>query len=479
MSDSQITYHEVEFLLPAQRFNIQFSYISQKGLPFYREFLLRLMYIAPMSKSQISNFFGLSKRETDAAITDLVERGELTLSNSGRLMLTDKSKDYFYDLSESPQLLSVQDSATTLSFDLVTFSCLGNNQNNDKWKAGIPLSADNTNLSKSESMVEKHFQQQFQSILEKGFLPKSLSQEGKDDPTVYTVNSVSKLQQLPLRLTTHFKLDIDGRSIERNDFEQLNSSEIVHELITEELSHLSRQNNIQSIGMAMLEIEDKHTLKFFESGCFSPKNLEDINRLSEYESLQRTTFIGPIYLTDNWDTLQKNLAPIIKNINECKTNSEPNNFIWIVPSDPFWGKSQRFISSFSNFLNRANTKGNHKNKSKQIYNPTIFFPIANEEDRRTARQWYNQITPYHEKARGLVEGFLGGNTEVLYLEDELVVIIYHLSQPDQFPVSLPIGFISKEKETVKKIGDLIKEYVNSSSAFDKPNNCGLLTDIIK
>jgi hypothetical protein len=38
-------YHEIDFLLPAQRFNINFSYITQKGLPFVREFVLRLIHL--------------------------------------------------------------------------------------------------------------------------------------------------------------------------------------------------------------------------------------------------------------------------------------------------------------------------------------------------------------------------------------------------------------------------------------------------
>ena len=52
ISDNKVTYHEVDFLLPAQRFNIQFSYVSQKGLPFIREFVLRLVHVASMSKAQ-------------------------------------------------------------------------------------------------------------------------------------------------------------------------------------------------------------------------------------------------------------------------------------------------------------------------------------------------------------------------------------------------------------------------------------------
>ena len=34
--DNKLAYHEIDFLLPAQRFNINFSYITQKGLPFVR-----------------------------------------------------------------------------------------------------------------------------------------------------------------------------------------------------------------------------------------------------------------------------------------------------------------------------------------------------------------------------------------------------------------------------------------------------------
>ena len=132
ISENKVTYHEVDFLLPAQRFNIQFSYVSKKGLPFIREFVLRLVHVASMSKSQISKYFGLSRRETEEAISDLVQRGELTLSDDGRLTLTDKSNGYFSEIGEIPQLSTVQDSGATLSFDLATFSCFSNQNIQEK-----------------------------------------------------------------------------------------------------------------------------------------------------------------------------------------------------------------------------------------------------------------------------------------------------------------------------------------------------------
>ena len=68
--ESTTTYHEIDFLLPAQRFNINFTYVTQKGLPFVREFVLRLVHLGPMSKSQIATFV-VTSLLSHAFFTDL------------------------------------------------------------------------------------------------------------------------------------------------------------------------------------------------------------------------------------------------------------------------------------------------------------------------------------------------------------------------------------------------------------------------
>lgn len=466
--ENKTTYHEVDFLLPAQRFNINFSYITQKGLPFVREFVLRLINLAPMTKAQIASFFGFSRKEVDEAISDLVERGELTLSDNGRLMLTEKSYGYFSEFGESPRLSLLRDSGACLSFDLATFSCLGKDMASEKWKFGISIRVDDENASKSEALVEKHFQRQFQEILHKGFLSKSLVQDEKDSPNVYTVNSVNKLRQMPFRLTVKFQVDQEGRNVEREDFEALNNSDYVHERITFELSRLSRQNNTIDIAKAMLDIGDSDTLKLFDSNtnCINFSYWEDLKRIEENSQLRRTTFLGPIYSSENWGILQKYLAPILVSRIEQKADSGHELFVWLAPSDPVWGKSNRFISSLSDFLSKASTK------KKRIYTPLLYLPVAGQEDLKSARQWKQELEPYLEEAHGLIEGFLSGNVEVLLFEGELAVVIYHMSLPESFPVSFPIGFISIEKDIVATVSRLMKKYIEGHSGFDRPNDCG-------
>ncbi|MDE9557226.1 hypothetical protein KKJ06_17835 [Xenorhabdus bovienii] len=472
MSDNRVTYHEIDFLLPAQRFNIHFSYISQKGLPFIREFVLRLVHVAPMSKAQISTYFGFSRREAEEAIEDLVQRGELTLSTDGRLTLTDKSNGYFSQIGEIPQLSTVQDSGTTLSFELATFSCFSNQDVQDRWKAGIRLKIDDNNASQSERLVEKHFQHQFNQILDKGYLSHQLTQDSKEQPSVYTVNSVNKLRQLPLRLTTKFQMDNEGKSVEREDYEELNSSECVHELIAIELSGLSRLNNTMSIFKSMVSLGDEETLKLFDSktSLIIPNYVYEMQALERHIASGRMTFLGPIYSKDNWEKLQKTLIPVISKRIKNKADTGSSRFTWIAPSNPYWAKSERFSSSLSYIMRRSSTK------VKTLYKPVLYVPVSDERDFRVAKKWQNELGHFGKDVKGLAEGFLDGHVEVLHLEDELVTVIYHVTQPD-FPVSIPVGFISTDKATVAKIGKLVIDYIDGSSSFDKLNDCGIISSI--
>ena len=469
--ENTTTYHEIDFLLPTQRFNINFSYISQKGLPFVREFVLRLVHLAPMTKSQIATFFGFSRKETEEAIADLVERGELTLSDNGRLMLTEISSGYFTEIGEIPRLSLLRDSGARLSFDLATFTCLGKDIASEKWKAGISIRVDDENASRSEAQVEKHFQRQFHEILHKGFLSKSLVQDEKDSPTVYTVNSVNKIREMPFRLTVKFQVDIDGRSVEREDFEMLESSDYVHEQIAVELNRLARPSNSMDIAKAMLEIGDGETLKLFDSktNSINLQFLDDLSKLEVNSQKKRTTFLGPIYSAANWGLLQKRLAPVLKSRIDSKSDVGQDSFIWLAPSDPYWCKSNRLLVSLSDFLNKASTK------DKKLYSPTVYLPVSGQDDQRAARQWKQGLDPYTDKAHGVIEGFLGGNVEVMHFEGELVVVVYHMSLPDTYPVTLPLGFISADEEVVSSIGQLVQAYVQGSSGFDRPNDCGSIS----
>ena len=45
----------------------------------------------------------------------------------------------------------------------------------------------------------------------------------------------------------------------------------------------------------------------------------------------------------------------------------------------------------------------------------------------------------------------------------------------KYPVSLPIGFISANKDVVSSVGRLVTTYLEGSSGFERPKDCGLLS----
>lgn len=470
--ENGVSYHEIDFLLPTQRFNINFSYVTKKGLPFVREYILRLVHLAPMSKAQISAFFGFSRREADEAVMDLVDRGELTLSESGQLMLTEKSKGYFSEIGEVPRLSLLRDAGTCLVFDLATFTCLGKDIPSEKWRTGVPLKVEDTHAANSEALVEKHFQRQFNKILNKGFLSKSIVDEEGESPSIYTVNSVSKIRQMPFRLPVHFRIDGNGRRVELEDIEQLASSDYVHEQIAVELNRLSRPRNFLEIVRAMGEIDDRDTIKVFDpkTEALDLHFFFDLTRLEENQG-KRTTFVGPIYSAANWGVLQRHLAPVLARRIQGKSDPDKRGFLWLAPSDPYWGKSSRLQIALGDFVSKAATK------DKKIYSPAIYLPISGQADVRSARTWKQELEQYVSSAHGLMEGLLGGGVEILLFERELVAVVYHVSMPELYRVTLPLGFISTDKEVVAKVGHMVDAYIKGSSGYDIPNDCGPLAQL--
>ena len=65
---------------------------------------------------------------------------------------------------------------------------------------------------------------------------------------------------------------------------------------------------------------------------------------------------------------------------------------------------------------------------------------------------------------GFREGFLNGNTEILFLENQFVVVCYH-ARLSAYPVTLPIGFMTTEKVKVKHIQNLVENYLSSINKY--------------
>jgi len=469
MENNKIPFHEVDFLLPVHRFNIAFSYVSKRGLPFIREFVLRLVHLSPMKPEFIARYLDLSVRELKEVLRELIDKDELMFLDDGSVGLTPLAKGYFSFEGESPQVSSIQQTDTTFSFELAGFNCIGNKRTNDNWQAGITVPVSSENKGLSDKYANKGFQAQFYRLIEDGYMSHIVSEESDSLPSIYKMDSVTRIGQEPKRIPHTFYFDDLGRVVEREELENFANDEPVFDAITEAISELDQNNNLADIAQAMAAIGDNLTGEYITDSGIDISNLIDVIKHSREHGKIIQPMLGPIYLDENWQHIAVEAKKAFKQLGSQHQDGV-KELIWLAPSDSFWGKSEKYISVKSWLEDNAITKGK---KPKRLFTPKFYFPIARENDRRSINDWKNQLGNIDECYK-YIEGFFNGTTEVLLLQDSFAVVCYHLSIPSISNISIPLAFSTTDKKLVGVIETLVKEYLNGTVGFDNPIDLGNL-----
>ncbi|MGB2246473.1 MAG: hypothetical protein ACPH3N_02330 [Alcanivorax sediminis] len=467
-----IAYHEVDFLLPAHRFDIRFSYVTKKGLPFVREFVLRLVHISPMKPVDIATYFGLSRREVDEAITDLVEKGDLEFSEKGQIELTPKSRGYFVSLGSTPLVSSLMESGGVFAFELASFNCVGRKLTCEKRAPGLWLDVPNETVASSERIAKKKFQEKFHKIQEQGFWEHKSYEGDSGRPSIYIMESVQKLGQEPLRLTSYLSIDPEGVPVERDDFEDLDDSSVVQELVTDALASARKPVNFKQVAQAMVTLEDQETRTLFNDHSVDIAKLLAAQQSGKINDGEWIPFLGPLYSKANWKLISEYFEMQLAEIKKAK--GEPSDLLWIAPSDGFWGQSLRTSTCLSELIDLSITKGK---KPTKHCNPKLYLPVQDATDRRAIGRWKQAFSGHKKEVYGLVEGFLDGNVEILLIPSYMAVVCYHISRPDTLPVSLPVGYITTDKSKVRVVSSAVKEYVEGVVSFDNPRDLGAIEKI--
>lgn len=469
---NNIMYHQVDFLLPVHRFNIRFSYVTKKGLPFIREFVLRLIHIAPMMPAEVAAYFGFSKRELDEAVNDLIDKGDLQFTDGGYIDLTTKSRGYFVGLGSIPQVSALLESGGAFAFELAGFNCVGRKRTHEKWRMGLKLEVPNETVAGSEKIAKSKFQKDFYRIQEKGYWQHASQEEKPERPSIYTMESVRKIGQEPLRLTSNFSIGQEGIPVEREDFDLLDDSSSIQDFVTDAVIRAQKPVNFTQIAKAMRALEDVNTNTLFNSHSVDISKVMLGQQSGQIGGGKWVPFLGPVYAQDNWRLIHEYLHQKLSI--QIKDKQETRDFVWIAPSDSFWGKSLRTSAVYDSLIDAAVTKG--KNPVR-LYNPKLYVPVQDASDRQAIGSWKQDFPTNHSNVYGLVEGFLDGNVEVMLLPGHLAVICYHISRPESLPVTLPVGFITTDQAKLKIVEALIEDYIGGFVSFDSPRELGPLSKL--
>ena len=439
MSKQNITYNQIDFVVKAPRFHIVFSYMSDKGVAFVREYLLRLLKITPCKPAQIAQYFGFNQYETEVALADLEQHKWIIWQDDGLIALSAEGQRLFQDSQDSPHIPTLTECGGEYRMELLDSNFLKKNDCDKNRQQAIELVVEPKVLSESSEIARKTFQNRFRQLMEDDII--NLDEK---DISLYKIDAIEP-KGVPdyFRFTQQFELLPEtGEAKERHDVPTVTHQENIQQAITAQLERFGHHDNLRELRNSMAEISDDDTLKVLFGGTLDFN--EFLKVYQEHEQQNGLYFLGQIY---HQGTLSEQINKILDKLNKKSSKK----LYWLAPSDIYWGKQRKIHDKIQNLID----------KQKNGYDFRLYLPLPSERNQHQKQEWLNHFKDISDKVfYGFCEGFLDGNTEILFLEDQFAVVCYH-TKLSTYPVTLPIGFMTTQKNTIKSIISLVENYLKS------------------
>ena len=451
MSKQNIIYNQIDFVVKAPRFRIVFSYMSDKGVAFVREYLLRLLKVTSCKPAQIAQYFGFSQHETEVALADLEQHKWIIWQDNGLIALSSEGLRLFQDNQESPYIPTLKEFGGEYRMELLDGNFWKKNDRDNNRQQAIKLVIEPKVLSESSEIARKTFQNRFRQLIEDEIVEvKNETGDIEKDISLYKIDVIEpKGAPDYFRFTQQFELLPEtGEAKERHDVPAITHQENIQQAITEQLEKSERHDNLRELRNSMAEISDDDTLKVLFGGKLD--FTEFLKVYQKYEQQNGLYFLGQIYH-------QENLFEKINQILDKPNKKSPKKLYWLAPSDIYWGKQRKIHDKIQNLID----------KQKSGYDFHLYLPLPSERNQHEKQEWLNHFKDISDKVLyGFCEGFLDGNTEILFLEDKFAVVCYH-AKLSSYPVTLPIGFMTTDIKKVNHIIRLAKNYLNSALFPDR------------
>lgn len=449
MSEQKIPYNQIDFVVKAPRFRIVFSYMSDKGVAFVREYLLRLLKVTPCKPAQIAQYFGFNQHETEVALADLEQNKWILWQDDGLIALSAEGLRLFQnDGQDSPQIPTLKDFGGEYRMELLDNNFLQKKDYDKTRQQAIELDIEPKVLSESSEIARKTFQSRFRQLMED-----ELINLDEKDISLYKIDVVEpKGTPEYFRFTQSFELLPEtGEAKERHDVQNAVYQDNIQQAITTKLERFGNRDNLLELRESMEEIGDDDTLKVLFGGRLDFK--EFLKIYQKYEQQNDLYFLGQVYHQSKSDKQSPDMVfdkidKMLNNLNE----KQQRKLYWLAPSNIYWGKQRKIHDKLQNLID----------KSKDKYDFRLYLPLSVEPERYEKKEWLNQFKDFSEKKvlYGFCEGFLDGNTEILFLEGKFAVVCYH-AQLTGYPVTLPIGFMTSKLDRIQHIQKIVENYLSS------------------
>ena len=464
----QLAIDEIAFAIPAQSFAIACAISAEEALPVVTEFALRIAYVCgTLSPTQIQDFFGFSKKETDAVIEALL--GERLIQwNEDQLELTPYALARFQDSSDNlPRFFKIQDWSAEVVFDLISFSPAGRPDRLRRVRSQVELATRNFDKqSRTIQFAEQSFQQNFRQICK------------KDKAEIYKISAVDAGERFSIPLPCVFHLDLEGQASVRRDIddESFGSRLEISEAITDALANQERGNN-ESLREFIRNFDDALLGRYVSGDVFDLRRyVQDVHltKTAGYDDARVTPLLGALHLRRNANLVLERIGAELARVEQAMPDEEGGdlptgvkadeadapeplyrNGLWWAPQLALWARS-RGARELVQKLDRLLAPEGRTAASAQKNGMRVVVP----GDRRLSRERLSVYWDQFPRLLGADVSLMSGNLELLLVPGLLVCAVFHFHLAHQ-PIAIPIGFISSHADHLRVASALVSGKVRA------------------
>lgn len=457
----QLAVDEITFAVPAQSFAISCAISAEEALPVVTEFALRIAYVCGnLSPTQIQDFFGFSKKETDAVIKALLDE-RLIQWNDEHLELTSYALARFQDSSDNlPRFFKIQDWSAEVVFDLISFSPAGRPNRLKRVRSQVELATRNFDKqSRTIQFAEQSFQQNFRQICT------------KEKAEIYKISAVDPGERFSIPLPCIFHLDLDSQASVRReiDDESFGSRLEISEAITDVLANQERGNN-ESLLAFIRTFDDGLLGRYVSDDAFDLRRyVQDVHltKVGGYDDGRVTPMLGALHLQRNAALLMERIQAELARADqpppegsgasvvseggrgeETAPESAHRDALWWAPQSALWARSRSardLVQKLDRLLAPQPSGASMRAGGVRVVVPG---------DRRLARERFSVYWDQFPRLLGADVSLMNGNLELLLVPERLVCAMFHFHLAHQ-AIAIPIGFMSSHPDHLRAAGALV------------------------
>ncbi|MDO5680180.1 MAG: hypothetical protein Q4G54_07630 [Pelistega sp.] len=452
MNVYETPYNQIDFVILAPRFRIVFSCMSDKNVAFVREYLLRLLYLTPCKPEQIAHYFGFNHYETEVSLEDLARNKWILWTDDGTVEISSEGMKLFHGSNDdSPKIPSLNEYGGEYRMELLDNNFLLKKDCDSESQHAIKVPVESRVQSECNETARKVFQSRFRQLCEDDII-----QLDAKDTALYKIDVIeTKGSPVYFRFTQKFELfPATGESKERHDIVNLLFQDNIQKAVTELLAQFRSADNLHELSKSMEALGCNFLRKILFGGKLD--FLEFLNEKHKREQQSGMCFLGQIYHQE--DVFEK-INTILNDLDKNAVNPD-RKLLWLVPNDIYWGKQKKIHDKVQSLVEQQ-SKG---------YKLRLYLPLSKKRTKHEIDGWRYQFKDIQDDILfGFCEGFLDGNTEILFLKNKFAVVCYHIKLSG-YPVTLPLGYLTTKLSEVKGIEKLANSYLNSTLRSFKDNN---------